>query len=118
MGYQGSCHCGAIVFEVDAEVPTEALACNCSHCRRKGFILAPVPADAVKVVKGAEALAEYYFNNRTIAHPFCLTCGCQPFGVRTKPGPGGNTMTAVNLRLVPSIDLDKLKITMMDGASQ
>ncbi|RXD04797.1 GFA family protein [Sphingomonas sp. UV9] len=118
MGYQGSCHCGAIVFEVDAEQPTEALACNCSYCRRKGFILALVPADAVTIVKGESSLTKYHFNKHIIEHPFCSVCGCQPFGKRLAPGPGGNTMTVVNLRLVASIDLDALNVTTMDGASQ
>ncbi len=32
---QGSCHCGAIRFEVEGTFE-EALECNCSHCSRKG----------------------------------------------------------------------------------
>lgn len=117
MAYEGSCHCGAVAFRVDAEAPTEALTCNCSHCRRKGFILSFVPADAVSIIRGDEAVTEYHFNKRTIAHPFCSTCGCQPFGRLTRAGPDGVRMMAVNLRLVPSIDLDSLTVRMADGAS-
>lgn len=106
------------MFEVDTELPTEALACNCSYCRRKGFILALAPAEAVRIVQGAESLTNYYFNKHIIEHPFCSTCGCQPFGVRSQPGPMGDTMTVINLRLVPAVDIGSLKITMMDGASQ
>src|SRR3546814_1650111 len=36
MALQGSCHCGAIRFEVDAEPPAEVVECNCSYCRRQG----------------------------------------------------------------------------------
>ena len=39
MTYHGSCHCGAVTFEVEAEF-TEGISCNCSHCKRKGMLLA------------------------------------------------------------------------------
>ncbi|MCB4859710.1 hypothetical protein K7W03_08860 [Sphingobium sp. PNB] len=45
MPYTGSCHCGAVTFTVAADAPSEAMTCNCSHCRRKGFMLTFVPAD-------------------------------------------------------------------------
>jgi hypothetical protein len=38
MSYTGSRHCGRVSFEVEGEVG-EALACNCSICRRKGSLL-------------------------------------------------------------------------------
>ena len=38
MNYKGSCHCGAIAFQVEAE-PGPAIECNCSHCGRKGYLL-------------------------------------------------------------------------------
>ncbi len=54
MSYEGSCHCGAVAFRVDGDVPTEALSCNCSHCRRKGFLLSFVPVDTFSLVTGDE----------------------------------------------------------------
>ena len=115
MSYEGSCHCGAVAFRVDGDVPTEAMSCNCSHCRRKGFLLSFVPVDTFSLVKGDEALTDYLFNKHAIAHRFCATCGCQPFGVGK--GPDGAEMAAVNLRCVPSIDLDSLTVQKVDGAS-
>jgi hypothetical protein len=114
MAYQGSCHCGAVTVDVDTDVPTEAISCNCSHCRRKGFLLTFVPRDKVTVT-GEEALGEYRFNKRVIAHRFCITCGAQPFA----EGPGPNGPGAmINLRCVSDLDLDGLKITPFDGASR
>ena len=52
MSYSGSCHCGAVTFEVAGDPPTEALSCNCSHCRRKGFLLSFQPADALTITAG------------------------------------------------------------------
>ncbi len=115
MAYEGSCHCGAVVFQVDGDTPADAMSCNCSHCRRKGFLLSFVPYSALSIVKGDEALTDYYFNRHRIAHRFCSTCGCQPFG-RGK-GPDGADVAAINLRCVPSIDIDGLTLNKVDGAS-
>ncbi|QIL01876.1 GFA family protein [Sphingomonas sinipercae] len=114
MSYQASCHCGAVTVDVDGDLPGEAISCNCSHCRRKGMLLTFVARDKV-VVGGEEALGEYRFNKRVIAHRFCRTCGVQPFA----EGPGPNGPGAmINLRCVPNLDLDSLKITPFDGASR
>lgn len=115
MAYQGSCHCGAVAFSVAGDLPTNAMSCNCSHCRRKGFLLTFVPAETFTLETGEEALSEYLFNKHAIAHRFCATCGCQPFGVGT--GPDGSAMAAVNLRCVPSVDPEALSIEHIDGAS-
>lgn len=37
MKYRGSCHCGAVAFEVEGEIQS-VLSCNCSICRRKGSL--------------------------------------------------------------------------------
>lgn len=114
MAFEGSCHCGAITFRVDDQPPTTAISCNCSHCRRKGLLLSFVPAEALTITQGTESLAAYFFNKHVIAHRFCATCGCQPFGSGTAPG--GSAMAAINLRCVPTIDLDSLTIEKVDGA--
>ncbi len=74
-----------------------------------------MPADAVTIIAGEELLSDYLFNKHTITHRFCPTCGCQPFGMGA--GPDGSAMAAVNLRCVPSIDLDALSVEQIDGAS-
>ncbi|KPH59308.1 GFA family protein [Novosphingobium aerophilum] len=115
MAYSGSCHCGAVSFTVDADLPSEAMSCNCSHCRRKGFLLTFVPEDALGISSGEDALREYRFYKHKIVHRFCTTCGCQPFA--GAQGPDGTPMAAINLRCVPEADLGKLAIRPVDGAS-
>lgn len=114
MGYSGSCHCGAVRFTVDADLPTSAMSCNCSHCRRKGFLLSFVPAAQVTVA-GEAAQTEYRFNKKHLRHLFCATCGCQCYA--EGKGPDGAETRAVNLRCVPDCDLDALEIQKVDGAS-
>jgi hypothetical protein len=114
MAFEGSCHCGAVTFHVDADPPVGAMSCNCSHCRRKGFLLAFLPAETFTVTAGADRLTSYFFNKHVIRHRFCAVCGCETHAEGT--GPGGVRTTAVNLRCVPSIDLDSLAIEKIDGA--
>lgn len=115
MAYEGSCHCGKVAFRVDEDPPVNAVRCNCSHCRRKGFLLSFVPSSSLLIVQGKEALTDYFFNRHAIAHRFCSTCGCEAFG--HGKGPDGADVAFVNLRCVPSIDLDALAIQDVDGAS-
>lgn len=114
MGFEASCHCGAVTLSVTADAPAEAKSCNCSHCRRKGFLLAFFPAEQVRVA-GEEALTDYRFYKHQLAHRFCATCGVQPYA--EGQGPDGAAMRAVNLRCAPSIDLDALTVRTVDGAS-
>lgn len=116
MSYSGSCHCGAVTFTVNADLPTEAISCNCSHCRRKGLLLTFVPREALAIERGAGGLTEYRFNTRRIAHLFCPTCGCEPFA--HGQGQDGKETASINLRCVPEADLDALTLKRVDGASR
>lgn len=115
MSYTGSCHCGAVAFTVAADAPGEAMACNCSICRRKGFLLTFVPADQFTLDSGADKLIDYHFHKHVITHQFCRICGTQAFA--KGKGPDGSAMQAINLRCVPEVDLDALSIRQFDGAS-
>jgi hypothetical protein len=115
MPYSGSCHCGAVAFTVAADPPGEAFSCNCSHCRRKGFLLTFVPEATFTLERGEEALQPYRFHKHKIEHLFCRTCGTQAFARGAMPD--GSPTRAVNLRCVPAIDLDALTLKQVDGAS-
>lgn len=115
MSYQGSCHCGAVTFTVAGDIPTEAMSCNCSHCRRKGFLLSFVPAAQFTLDEGEDALTAYTFNTHKLQHSFCKTCCVQGFA--EGKGPDGSDTRAINLRAVPECDLDTLTIQKVDGAS-
>ncbi len=73
---RGSCHCGAVVFEVQLANGLENLRrCNCSLCRRKGAVMASVPVDRLRVVQGADRLTLYRWNTGQAKHYFCSVCG-------------------------------------------
>lgn len=75
----GSCHCGAVKFQVRTPV-ARAVRCNCSLCRRKGVLMSPAfAAEHLKIVSGKEELTLYQFNTRVAKHYFCRLCGIYPF---------------------------------------
>jgi len=115
MSVTGSCHCGAVSYTLSGDAPAGAMACNCSICRRKGYLLHFAPADQFTAHGGDDATTSYRFNQHRIDHLFCKTCGCAPYG--TGKGPDGTAMVAINLRCADDIDLDALTVQRHDGAS-
>ncbi|AFK62647.1 glutathione-dependent formaldehyde-activating protein [Advenella kashmirensis WT001] len=115
MSYLGSCHCGTVTFTVNAEIPSQAISCNCSICRRTGSLLTFVPADQFELNSGNDQLKTYEFNKHKIQHQFCQRCGIQSFSSGLLPD--GTRSYAVNLRCVPEADLDALELQHFDGAS-
>lgn len=79
MNYQGSCHCRAVVFEVEAPETIEANSCNCSICTKSGFLHLIAPLSKFKLVAGKESLSTYTFNTGVAKHTFCKVCGVKPF---------------------------------------
>ncbi|HRI18230.1 MAG TPA: GFA family protein [Burkholderiaceae bacterium] len=76
--YGGSCHCGAVRFEIDTDVP-ELTQCDCSMCARRSATMVKVHESALRLLAGTEALTEYRFHTRTARHFFCKVCGIYPF---------------------------------------
>ena len=111
--HPGSCHCGKIAFEVDGEFPS-AMVCNCSYCRRTGNMLAFTSPDKFRMKTPQKDVSSYLFNKQVITHYHCANCGISTHGGGVAPD--GKRMVAVNLRCVPDIDLDALKIDKFDGA--
>src|SRR3546814_8406922 len=114
MSFTGRCQCCAVKFNVDSQTPLKAISCNCSHCRRKGFLLSFFPAGQFTLIQGGESLRPYKFNTHKINHRFCETCGSEPFAEGDNPD--GSAVYAVNLRFVPSLDRDWLELQHFDGA--
>lgn len=76
--FQGSCHCGAVRFEISSDFP-ELTTCDCSICRRKNALMVKVHESAFTLISGRESLGAYRFHTGTAEHYFCTTCGIYPF---------------------------------------
>lgn len=75
----GSCHCGAVAFEVLAPETVEVEACNCSMCARTGFVHLIVPQAHFRLTRGQDQLTHYRFNTGVADHTFCKVCGVKAF---------------------------------------
>jgi hypothetical protein len=74
--HRATCHCGSVELELDLpDGIVNPRRCDCSICRRKGAVVASVPLNGIRIVKGAEHLKLYQFNTHTAKHYFCSNCG-------------------------------------------
>ncbi len=74
--HRATCHCGAVVLELSLpDGIVNPRRCDCSICRRRGAIVASVPLDGIRILKGEDVLRLYQFNTRTAKHYFCSVCG-------------------------------------------
>ena len=76
--YLGSCHCGAVRFEIETDFP-ELTQCDCSMCRRRNALMVKVHESKFKLLAGLDSLTEYRFHTGTARHFFCKVCGIYPF---------------------------------------
>lgn len=110
--HTGSCQCGAIAFHVDADLD-RTFSCNCSRCRRMGFVLAFVPREALVLDKDGPT-TEYLFNKGAISHRFCPTCGVEAYAFGEQQG---RQMAAINVNCLDGVDARTLDSKAVDGAS-
>lgn len=110
MIYQGSCHCGAVKFEVEAPEDLEVEECNCSICSKAGFLHLIVPTSRFRLLTDADKLATYTFNTGVAKHRFCKQCGIKSFYI-PRSNPDG---VDVNVRCLDT-PAKSVKITAFDG---
>ncbi|MGE0047000.1 MAG: GFA family protein [Hyphomonadaceae bacterium] len=108
--YLGSCHCGAVTFEITAPI-TEVYTCDCSLCRRKNALMTQVHESALYILSGADKLTLYRWNLKIAKHYFCSVCGIYPFHrKRSAPDHYG-----VNVMCLEDFDPEGLPVRRGDG---
>ncbi|TWO80580.1 hypothetical protein CBW56_09075 [Denitratisoma oestradiolicum] len=109
--HHGSCHCGAVAFEVVSDF-SSPYRCNCSFCIRRGATMQRVPASNFLLLRGEDAVGLY--GGRDFAkHYFCKTCGIPCF---TRIYRGQESEVAVNVGCVDDVDWQALVPDLFDGA--
>jgi hypothetical protein len=101
--YHGSCHCGAVAFEVDLDLAEGTHKCNCTVCTKHRLWQAAIRPDDIRMLRGADNLSEYRFGSRRGVHLFCRTCGTHVLGRYEGELPHGKTM---GVRVLALDDLD------------
>ena len=120
--YRGSCHCGRVRFEVDADID-HVRVCDCSICRRRGALNHRVSKDALRLLTPWSELTVYQWGTRTARDYFCPTCGILPFRRPSDPTPQESAAGvtpfdgwAINVRCLDGIDLDSISIRRVYGS--
>ena len=109
---EGTCHCGAIRFRVDAVI-SELTTCDCSLCVKRNAVMAKIPEYALTLVKGEELLTLYQWNTRIAKHYFCRQCGIYVFHrKRAAPDHYG-----VNIFCLDGFDMTSLPVRQTEGAA-
>ena len=72
--YQGSCHCQAVIFEVESDFK-KTVRCDCSLCKRKGTVINLIETEEFRLLKGEENVTLYEWNTKVAKHYFCKICG-------------------------------------------
>ncbi|MGL5805301.1 MAG: GFA family protein [Xenococcaceae cyanobacterium] len=108
--YEGGCHCSAVRFRVavDRHVVED---CNCSICRKKGFLHLIVPQERFTLLSNADVLSTYTFNTGIAKHTFCRICGIHPF-YRPRSHPDA---IDVNVRCLDGDVLSRFEVRFFDG---
>jgi hypothetical protein len=109
--HSGGCHCGRVRFEVSAPKHLKVSECNCSICRKAGYLHLVVPKDRFKLLCGEDALTTYSFNTHTARHLFCSVCGIKSFYV-PRSHPDG---FSINARCIDSDTIGELMVTPFNG---
>jgi len=112
--YRGGCHCGRVRYEVESDL-AGVMACNCSLCQKRGYLLTFVPRAQFTLLSGEDDLTDYQFNKKIIHHVFCRHCGVGSFVHGTAPS--GADMAAVNVRCLDGVDLAEIAPVPFDGKS-
>ena len=115
--YKGSCHCGAVRYEVDLDLATGTSKCNCSICWKRRLWGALVKPDAFRLLSPEADLADYQFATKSGHHRFCKTCGIASFGHGYVEEIGG-AYYSVNLACLDDLDpaeLTRAPVKYVDG---
>lgn len=111
--HKGSCHCGAVTFEVEAPEIIKASECNCSMCKACGFVHLIVEKSEFRLLTGENLITTYTFNTRTAKHTFCSRCGIKSFYV-PRSHPEG---ISVNVNCLDLSTIRSVEISRFDGAN-
>jgi hypothetical protein len=113
MKLHGSCHCGYITFEAEAD-PDKASICHCTDCQTTtGSAFRtniPVPGNSFKMLSGEPTI--YVKTTAESGNPraqaFCPTCGSPIYSTTPGDGPKQSYMVRIGVlrereQLVPKV---------------
>ena len=94
----GGCHCGRIKISIEIPDSITVNRCNCSICRKSGYLHLIVSAERFSLLEGEDSLVDYRFHTGTARHLFCGHCGIKSFYVpRSHPDSFSVNLNCIDL---------------------
>ncbi|KAM0554738.1 hypothetical protein ACHAPJ_006810 [Fusarium lateritium] len=116
--YEAGCHCGYIGLSVTLSPPLpeyKVLDCNCSICRRGGYLLVyPKYKQVTWHNDSDKRVSRYQFNTKTRDHMFCPKCGAS-IGIDFAKKRPDDPLYGISVRQFNNINLDSLQYEKFDG---
>lgn len=112
--HTGSCHCGAIRFEVAIDLTPGVSRCNCSICTKTATTNGIVKPGTFTLLQGEDRLGIYEWGPKTSRRYFCTKCGVHCFGRGHLEEVGGDYVS-VNVNTLDDVELTELTVVYWDG---
>ncbi len=111
---QGSCHCGKVKFEVQADPGRGASRCNCSVCTKLGALSSIVKPEAFTLLTPEAELGVYEWGAKISKRFFCRACGTHCFG-RGHLAEVGGDYVSFSYNTVDDFEISELPVVHWDG---
>lgn len=110
--YSGSCHCGAVKYDVDLDLSKGTIRCNCSICKKARAWFAFVGGNDLHLIQGEESMARYRWTPAGKSEPFvtyrfCKSCGVRMYGTGEAEFMGGR-FYALAVSTLDTADIEEL----------
>ncbi|KAK3398566.1 Mss4-like protein [Sordaria brevicollis] len=119
--YRGNCHCGAFIFTLLTSPIVSAEYCNCSICRKKGYLWTQPDfstGDKWEVVKDEGKTTAYVTGpSGKTKHLFCSECGTGLYAINEEDVREGKKGLWVNARAIQDLKIWDLEVKEFDGKS-
>ncbi|AHY56245.1 hypothetical protein ACVIW2_006253 [Bradyrhizobium huanghuaihaiense] len=120
--YTGSCHCGTVRFEIDADID-HVRVCDCSICSKRGALIYRVAEGDFRLLTPLQELSVYRWGLFTAADYFCPVCGILPFRKPSQPTAAEREAGirpfdgwAVNVRCLKDFDPFSVPVRQIHGS--
>lgn len=113
--YHGSCHCGALRYEVKLDLSRGISRCNCSICQKTAYAGAFAKPSDLKVLSDVNAAAgTYVWGGKISTRYFCKSCGIHTFAYGHLAELGGD-YASINVNTLDDVDPWTLPVVFWDG---
>ena len=110
--YPGSCHCGAVHFEVECD-PVEMTTRDCTLCTKRNALMVKVPETALQILAGEQELSTYQWKYAPCAASFLPTLR----HLHGSPQRVDPTTFGVNVFCLEGLDKSALPVRATEGIS-